>query len=65
MNIYELYGRLTETHHAEIAQHQKTVALLRSVCQGDIDPTRVRVEGSSWRVEPVTPVSLAEVAHGG
>lgn len=44
-------GRLTEAFDVAVAQHQRTLKLLREIKSGDVDLDLVTMTDDGWRVE--------------
>lgn len=52
MNIYELYGRLTEQHRNECLEHRKTLKLLGDIKRGATNIENVEVREDGWNILP-------------
>jgi hypothetical protein len=48
MDIYERFGRLVEDYQNELAEHVKTVGVLRALKAGEISLEQIEINGDSW-----------------
>ncbi len=61
MNIHERYGRLTDILEEEKNAHLATLALLKSVLDGEIAPERVKVsDDNRWTITPLPPLQAVK-----
>ena len=53
--FHEMYGLLVEELENEKARHAGTVALLRRIAAGEVDPSWLVINGDTWLVEIPAP----------
>ncbi|KKK77625.1 hypothetical protein LCGC14_2851710 [marine sediment metagenome] len=61
MNIHERYGRLSDVLEEEKNAHLATLALLKSILDGEIALERVKVsDDNRWTVTPPPPLKAVK-----
>lgn len=53
MNIYELYGRAQEELSQKDEALQQTIAVLKGVCDGSVDASRLSFHDKGFTLKPV------------
>ena len=57
----ELLGQTLVRYEQEVAKHNFTISIFRDVCEGRVDPKRVRFDAGGWRLLPaLAPAADAE-----